>query len=328
MYYCRIILLLVVVQLNRNYVEAQNLVINPGFEDTIPCVAFNGAPMMHPMPWFMPTTGSPDYFCTQFTSCNFGGIPNNGFGYQLANGQNSYVGFGVYAPAPYYNFREYVTGTLSDSLETGKRYCVSFYVSFANNEQFYTDDIGAYFCTDTSTLVNYSTNQVLNVIPQVENLQGNMLSDTLNWMLISGSFIAQGGEKFITIGNFRNDANTTVLINPSGFDYASYYYLDDVSVTDCTVGLTEVSADHKLFVIFPNPAKDIFNIKMNDNSIIKGGSEMKLFDVIGKAVLQQKLEGNSTKWELDINKLPDGIYFVQLLNHQGTLLGFSKLVVQ
>jgi hypothetical protein len=315
-------------QVSRLPSNAQNLVMNPGFEDTIPCLSYTGYPLMNAEHWFRPTNGTSDYFCTQLTGCNFFGIPYNGFGYQPAHGQNSYAGFGVFVPAPAVNQREYVTGTLSDSLETGKRYCVSFYASFANNERFYTDDIGAYFCTDTSTLVNYSTNQVLNVIPQVENLQGNMLSDTLNWMLISGSFIAQGGEKFITIGNFRNDANTTVLINPSGFDYASYYYLDDVSVTDCTVGLTEVSADQNLLVISPNPARERIQINMNDNSILPEGIIMKLYDVSGKLLLQEVLQNSTADWELDIGKFSPGMYLVTISGINSTVGGFKKLIIE
>jgi len=72
----------------------------------------------------------------------------------------------------------------------------------------------------------------------VENQAGNILNDPLNWVEISGSFVAQADYNFITIGNFRNDASTqTQALNPIGFCagsnlHYSYYYIEDVSVIE------------------------------------------------------------------------------------------------
>src|SRR3990172_5781652 len=59
----------------------------------------------------------------------------------------------------------------------------------------------------------------------------SFISDTTNWVLVSGEFVATGAEKFMTIGNFYNDLNTnTQNVNPSATQNYSYYYIDDVSV--------------------------------------------------------------------------------------------------
>jgi len=42
-------------------------------------------------------------------------------------------------------------------------------------------------------------------IPQIENEDGKILSDTLNWMPVRGIFQAKGKEQYLIIGNFRND---------------------------------------------------------------------------------------------------------------------------
>ena len=36
-----------------------------------------------------------------------------------------------------------------------------------------------------------------------------MLLSTNSWMLVQGTFTAVGGESYLTLGNFRTDANTT-----------------------------------------------------------------------------------------------------------------------
>lgn len=64
-------------------------------------------------------------------------------------------------------------------------------------------------------------------------------SDTTQWTQIQGCFTANGGEQYITIGNFNYNVNTDTLYvgtnNPDPnytnplYDY-SYYYIDDVSL--------------------------------------------------------------------------------------------------
>src|SRR5205814_1531621 len=139
-------------------------------------------------------------------------------GYQFPKTGNAYCGFSVrdsniFIP----NEREYIEGVLSDSLIAGHSYCLEFYVSSADKCKYATDRIGAYFSNDS--ISNYTTHQNLPVIPQVENAVGNVISDTLNWVLISGNFTAQGGEKYITIGNFRTDAQTVTDTLPWGIYY-------------------------------------------------------------------------------------------------------------
>ena len=69
----------------------------------------------------------------------------------------------------------------------------------------------------------------LAFVPQIESPVNAFLSDTLNWMLVSGTFVAAGGEDHIVIGNFHDDATTNV--QPTGnFWPGTYYYVEDVSV--------------------------------------------------------------------------------------------------
>ncbi|MCC6372962.1 MAG: T9SS type A sorting domain-containing protein [Bacteroidia bacterium] len=68
------------------------------------------------------------------------------------------------------------------------------------------------------------------MIPQVTNPLGNIITDTLNWTLISGTFTANGDEKYLVIGNFLSDAATTKSIMiPTSTESWSEYFIDDVS---------------------------------------------------------------------------------------------------
>lgn len=54
-------------------------------------------------------------------------------------------------------------------------------------------------------------------------------------MQVSGTYVASGGEKYITIGNFNNDANTDTVKTDTSLSSGNicYYYIDDVTVAEC-----------------------------------------------------------------------------------------------
>lgn len=72
-------------------------------------------------------------------------------------------------------------------------------------------------------------------IPQVVNT--TLLDDTLNWIKIEGSFIANGTEEYISIGNFYPDSLSGFVHSYpaaplSGSLRGAHYFIDDVSVTE------------------------------------------------------------------------------------------------
>jgi len=249
-------------------------------------------------------------------------VPQNVFGWQNPHSGESYCGFSIYNAPPNQNSREYITGILSDSLITGNKYCISFWISFANNCKYQTDDIGVYFSSDTSSFTDYTMNNVLNLIPQVENTQGNILSDTLNWMQVTGDFMAQGGEKFITIGNFKNDTNTTLIVLPAAIYNFGYYYIDDVSVIDCTVGINELGLIANDITIFPNPCKDEITVEIITHAY--DFFRYEITDVFGKSIFTGNI--SSGKETINVSSLKEGVYFVNVSNKHNTVMKkFIKL---
>jgi len=174
---------------------AQNLVINPSFEDTISCISWPGWPQMQCSYWIWGNGGSPDYFNLNY--CGGANVPNNQFGYQFAKTGAAYCGLALYlTPMVQPNGREYLGGQLNDTLKQGHTYCVSFYVAKADSSWYYTSSIGMYLSQNSS--VDYSTALNLPYTPQIVNTNG-IIYDTLNWTQISGTYVAGGGENILSL---------------------------------------------------------------------------------------------------------------------------------
>ncbi|MCB9920243.1 MAG: hypothetical protein H6832_17710 [Planctomycetes bacterium] len=202
--------------------RAQNLVANASFETYSTCPTTSGQPYQA-VGWIAPTTGTTDYMNACHTT-GIVGVPNNAFGSQAANTGQAYMH--IYTAAKNAsNYREYVQRQLSSPLSAGVTYDVSFWVSKSDSE-LASAEIGAYFSLSPISLANSSA---FNLVPQIENPSTNIITDTVNWVQVSGSFVASGGEQYITIGNFRTPANTTTLFVGGTHNGASYY-VDDVSV--------------------------------------------------------------------------------------------------
>ena len=290
-------------------VSAQNLVLNPSFEDTITCPI--GTWAMQCRYWYSASVGSPDYFSEQpdiFCSTSY--VPQNQVGFQYARTGIAYVGLGPFVSTTFPSFanrREYIGGGLSDTLKHGHEYCVSFYVSVAEEFKYVVDGIGLYLSVDSA--VDYTINTNLSFVPQISNLAGNIIYDTLNWVQISGSYIANSGEKYLTIGNFKDDANT-MIDSTSSTANSAYYFIDDVSVIDCTVGINEVNDNKDVGRLYPNPANTVVyyeNVLGEDES-----GKVKLMDMLGKEIKEYKLTKGSNLISIPVSELSKGVYMVKV----------------
>jgi len=209
---------------SNSFSQPFNLVNNSSFEDTLNCNILPPATIADK--WTM-IYGSPDYFNNIMTTCSFA---NNGFnnfwadGVQSARTENSYMGFGFCKASICGTMdREAIQTQLINTLVSGKKYCVSFYINLANKAQYSSDDVGFYLSTISSI--------PFPAPAQFYSEQGFLLNDTANWMLIKSIFVSSGNELYLNIGNFKNDANTTmVLNNPGSSTFVVYYFIDDVSV--------------------------------------------------------------------------------------------------
>ncbi len=300
--------------------SSQNLVPNYSFEVLDSCQITFGR-IYVASPWFQPnkyygnttSSSSSDVYNICCVSCGVS-VPANSAGNQMPRTGNGYAGIGCVIDTM--NVREYVEVPLDSALVGGQKYCVEFYVSLSENSSLATSNIGAYFSVD-SLLDSTQGNAINSVIPQVANSTATILSDEINWMKIFGVFTAQGGEKFMTIGNFLSPANTVVQ-NVGGSGPFAYYYIDDISVTACDttwIGVNEAVKKEDDFKIYPNPATSTITIESNKYQDLS----IKITDVLGREVIERtKNEVLSIK-NIDVSQLPSGMYIIQLQSKNGVV---------
>jgi gliding motility-associated-like protein len=222
--------LIILLLLFKVLVFSQNLVPNPSFENINGCPVFQDE-LYRAAPWFKPTANSSDIFhaCYSGPQSTSVGVPSNFLGYQNARTGLAYAGFASY----YYctgSCREYISVKLDDSLISNISYCVEFYVSLSDSSVNGLAPIGAFF--SKNQINDQSSISYLDSLPQVTT-GTTIINDTANWVLVSGSFIANGGETYLTIGTFAADSELILdTVRPTWY-YGSYFYIDDVSVTEC-----------------------------------------------------------------------------------------------
>jgi hypothetical protein len=290
-----------------------NFVVNGGFEDTISCPS-NMGQIQLASPWINPSLNTPDLFhnCS-FDNFNVVHVPNNGYGIQAPYNGQSYAGAYFWvknSPSP--GQREYIQTLLISSMVANHKYYVEYFVSCADFFKYATSSLHAYFSINAPTLNDVT---VIIATPQIQNALGNFITDKNNWTKISGSFIANGGEQYLTIGNFFTDAFTDTLNIGGGSQPGAYYYIDDVSVIDSTaIGIAEQEKNNAKLHVFPNPAKDEISIEFSE---LKKGN-MVVTDLNGKIVMQEPFE--TKLLQLDVSNLEAGVYFIEAILNDGKRL--------
>jgi len=295
--------------------NGQNLVPNGDFEQYWNCP--NSVSQIDSAKfWFKPSLGTPDYF-HQCSINNTGNVqtnvdvPNNYFGYQPARSGDAFAGITRYFLYNS-NYREYLGISISSAqtpaLDTGACYHFEMYINLGNICHYNSTDIGVYFSDEYDFTWS---NDPLQVTPQITNITG-ILTDTLNWTLISGDYTAHGGEKYLIIGSFVDDASTdTITVNSSGISM-DYIFIDDVSLTSCSnVGISDFDNTQQIS-IYPNPFNSKLIISIDDNEEL----EVILYDIAARELLQQIFTNTIT---INTEQLPTGIYFLELKNKNGII---------
>lgn len=292
----------------------QNLVPNPSFEDTSYCVTGTGE-MPASLGWIS-YGDSPDYFniCTSSPDVS---VPNNWGGYQQPSSGEAYCALGTFSSAfGQVNGREYIGRNLSQSLAIGTKYYVSFKTALSVSPTIWancaTNNLGVGF---TNNPHHWSTNPFeANNNPKV--YCDSIITDTLNWVTVFGSFIADSSYQYIVVGNLFNDSNTDTLIvdgNPSANCFA-YYYIDDICVsTDSmyTANFLYTGIDNipqlDVFNLYPNPLINQLNIENDSNAPY----DIFIHNAIGQ-LLHQEVDISAIHKQIDISDYSKGLLLVSI----------------
>lgn len=314
-----------------------NLIYNGDFELYDTCPLGESMPSQYPnyeiekcLGWTAPTIGTSDYQNT----CSLGlcsSVPVNCGGEQLPYSGNGYCGGFFYSTmggtgpncGSCITWWEYIQGQFIQPLEEGRVYRISIYLSLGEVSEFALGQLGIYISNDS--IRNMSTTQPLNVTPQIESPSGYYFADTLNWMEFSGYYLADGGEQYLTIGNFK-DSITSDTLRMKQWDPpfpASYYYVDGAS----TIDVTDEFLMPNIFTPNDDGINDYweYNLQLSDTKLI-------IFDRWGNEI--NRLNEYPFIWNgenFQGSKCSDGVYYY-VVNTKGKTLseklkrGFIQLV--
>ncbi|MBL7719539.1 MAG: gliding motility-associated C-terminal domain-containing protein [Flavipsychrobacter sp.] len=158
-------------------------------------------------------------------------VPTNHSGYQQPLSGNAYAAAMVaYSPD---NHTEYVQGTLNP-LTVGTPYRVVVHANLSNTCMYAISDLAVFFFQN-GVGANLNNTFYIPVTPQVNYSSYGFVTDTLNWVALTDTIIADSSYSHFIIGNFKNWANTNkVQVNTTGSGRAVYYF-DSVSVEPIVV---------------------------------------------------------------------------------------------
>ena len=293
--------------------QGQNLVPNWSFEEHTACPS-NLSQIERATGW-MPFRVSPDYYNTCSPSDSTG-VPLNYLGYQAAATGDAYAGIWCYFDKTPANAREYMGIQLSEPLTPGTLYHLAFKTVFASSgspdyylPQFNCSGIGLRFA-----VAPFQECGGCPVPNQAAIDLDYLITDTVNWTTVSGTYVPDSAYAYLVVGNFFDDQ--TILVDqfdPDGNIDGAYFYVDDVCVSHdpgfCTdqAGVNEREPRDPL--IFPNPVADELHITLPS---VNGSLRMSISDAIGRVVCDGGRNDRSLTHVLDVSYLSAGVYVLRV----------------
>lgn len=242
-------------------------------------------------------------------------VPSNVFGFQEPNTGNAYAGFyniskgGIFSDA-----REYLGAQLLQPLQFGTKYFVSFKVSLADYSGCTASNIGMKF-------LQYKTFGDTTILPPplVNNFAhiyvNSAISDSIGWVNVCGSFVADSAYNYFVIGNFFDYSH----INPIGASCASYYYVDDVYISSDSIACLALpthtnSPTEERPRFYPNPAVNYLTIEAIIESPIE---EVIVINTLDQVIAEIKTN-HSFRETIDVSNYPNGVYLLKVRCHNKT----------
>ncbi len=168
---------------------------------------------------------------------------------------------------------------------------------------------------------------VLQYPPQIES--NTFLNDTINWLKVSGTYTALGGEEYITIGNFSIDSSTDTINIQNNLCSGSYYFIEDVRVEkipNCDSTLLNIEANKKNYnlKLYPNPNNGSFTVEYSIEE--NDQADLCIYSIEGRKIACHKLNSTEKKIKIQENLFSNGMYFYQI-HLNGNVAAQDRLII-
>lgn len=212
--------------------SAQNLVPNGSFEEYTECPPSFGY-WANVVGWSSPFTQSADYYnaCADGVVCS---VPLNTAGYQYPAEGDAYMGIFTYATLIGGFYREVLATELTEPLQPGVPVYIAYKVSpggfgsnVNNSATWAAKGPGVNFYTELPT------DWPSYLFPNSAAVEmAGVLSDTLVWTTITGTYVPDSAYQWLAITNFyENSLSQAELLDGTAESNAAYAFVDDVCVS-------------------------------------------------------------------------------------------------
>ncbi len=205
-----------------------NYVTNGSFEMTYTC-SYNSFNLKNVVGWNSADSLNNVFGGVYTNTCQPWGcctVPLNSFSYQFPRSGSAYILTQLFSPnSP--PERGYLKNRLKSKLKSGAKYCAKLYLNSAHNCLYSIAGIGMYFGGEEVDTFSNPNGPMPNIVPQVEF--SAVLFDTLNWIPLTGTFVATGAEKYLVIGCFKSNSAVNFTVTNPGWPAWAGYNIDDVS---------------------------------------------------------------------------------------------------
>ena len=199
-----------------NFLLAQNLVLNPGFEDAKyrpPAMLDEGKQFTRFVAnWTSPNYASPDYITKIFRSSKINTVPPH-------SGENM---IGIVVQGPHWG--EYASIKLREPLEIGQKYYVEFWLSapaYYAKKNTGTPLLNDHFGIRFDKKIWITDTKVISRKPQIVAQPGTRLQPE-KWIKINGSYVAEEEATHLILGQFKGKDFKDVI--------KGYFFIDDIFV--------------------------------------------------------------------------------------------------
>ncbi len=198
-----------------------------------------------------PSYGSTDFYTNDCGNSIWGRVPVNFAGIQPTRAQRNYGGFGYLVEDFWAVGVDYVEGIqnhLKDTLIAGREYCFQAYISLSdgndiNGRVVHINMAASQFevlLTEERYLYPSLTADT-SVVPDLVITNPEYWKDRESWMPVRGSFIADGGEQWLSMANF-SPLDSLDLFRFDNHQGECYYYIEDVSLYLCDTPIYQADA--------------------------------------------------------------------------------------
>lgn len=189
---------------------------------------------------------------------------------------------------------------------------MTFRWAYAKSDVNYSDELAVQISTDCGvnfTQIFYRTGNALATGPT--QTTPYIPDNTTIWKLAK-----------VSLASYASSDHAIIkLINVT--DGGNNLYIDSINIgPSITVGIEENASDENSVELYPNPAGNEVQLKINNRQLENG--TINIYSMVGEQVFNEKIETPTMK--LRIENFPAGVYYVNL--RSGDFYIIEKLVVQ